>query len=124
MPVGYLVGVTLLAGATTATLFPLRRPRALAMLSFRASVALNELPVVAAALLFASTALAPLSGLPWSPGGVSGHGRCSTAPSRRAWVRARETLVTPRWPPPCDTTSPGFASCSAPSSLGAATSYG
>ena len=57
MPVGYL-GVALLAGATLTALIPPPRSRALAWLTFRGSVALNELPFVAAAFLLASTALA------------------------------------------------------------------
>jgi acetyl esterase/lipase len=74
MPVGYLVSVALVAGATLTSLIPARRPPALAWLSFRASVALNELPFAAAAFLLASTALAAGQGGLNSPGGYVGLG--------------------------------------------------
>lgn len=58
MPVGYLVVVAPLAWATFLGLVSPRRPRALAAMSWRFSIVLNELPFVAFYWLLASTLLA------------------------------------------------------------------
>ncbi|MGI5230812.1 alpha/beta hydrolase [Actinoallomurus sp. CA-142502] len=62
LPYGYLVTVGLLAAAALLTLAAPRRPRPLAMLSFRLGVVVNELPFVALAWLLAATALALAEG--------------------------------------------------------------
>ncbi len=58
MPVGYLVVVALLAWATFLALVSPRRPRALAAMSWRFSLVLNELSFVAFYWVLASTLLA------------------------------------------------------------------
>ncbi len=58
MPIGYLVAVTLVAWCTLFALAPLRRPRALGVMSFTFGFVLNELPLVAFYWLLASTVLA------------------------------------------------------------------
>jgi len=97
MPVGYLMIVALVAGATLTALTPMRRPPVLAALSFRASVALNELPFVAVAFLLASTALAAGEGDLDSPSGWVGLGLATATTGGLAaviWrgVRAQRVL--------------------------------
>ncbi|MFC0552274.1 alpha/beta hydrolase [Planotetraspora thailandica] len=58
MPLGYLLSSTLIALAAVVALAALRRPRALADLSFRVGIVINELPFIVLFLLLASTALA------------------------------------------------------------------
>ena len=58
MPIGYLIGVTLVALGTWFALAPLRRPRPLRIASWFIGSALNELPIVALLGLLAATSLA------------------------------------------------------------------
>ena len=69
MPIGYLVAVTLVAWCTLFALAPLRRPRALGVMSFTFGFVLNELPLVAFYWLLASTVLAFSQGDIGSPAG-------------------------------------------------------
>jgi acetyl esterase/lipase len=69
MPLGYLLSSTLVAIATVVALAPLRRPRALANLSFRVGIVVNELPFIVFFLLLASTVLAFAQGDLAGPGG-------------------------------------------------------
>ena len=69
MPIGYLVAVTLVAWCTLFALAPLRRPRALGVMSFTFGFVLNELPLVAFYWLLASTVLAFGQGDIGSPAG-------------------------------------------------------
>jgi acetyl esterase/lipase len=69
VPIGYLVGVLLVAWWTSFALTARHWPRALAKISFRFGAALNELPFVAFYLLLASTLLAIGQGDIDSPGG-------------------------------------------------------
>ncbi len=65
MPIGYVITTLLLAGCTLLVVAPQRRPPALADLSFRFALVLNELPFVAIAWLLAATLLA------WSEGDLT-----------------------------------------------------
>ena len=68
MPVGYLVAVTLVAWSTLFALAPVRRPRALGIISWLFGFLVNELPFVAFYFLLASTLLAIGQGDIGSPG--------------------------------------------------------
>ncbi len=69
VPIGYLVTVAIVAWCTFFAVLPLRRPRALARWTWRFSLVLNELPLLAGYWLLASTLLAAGQGDLDSPGG-------------------------------------------------------
>lgn len=62
MPIGYLVSTTLVALCTLLALAPQRRPAALAALSFRVGIVVNDLPFLTFAWLLASSLLAASEG--------------------------------------------------------------
>ncbi len=62
VPIGYIVGVSIVAWATLMALAPMRTPRALGLVSWGSSMVLNEVPFIAFTLLAASTILAIAGG--------------------------------------------------------------
>ena len=69
MPIGYVVAVGLAAWCTLLAVAPLRRPRALALMSWRFGLLISEQPFLTFYWLVASTALAAAQGDLDSPGG-------------------------------------------------------
>jgi hypothetical protein len=69
MPLGYLIPVVLTGLATALSLVPTRRPAALARLSFRVGVVLDELPQLALYLLLITTVVTIAQGDIDSPAG-------------------------------------------------------
>ena len=74
MPIGYLISVILPALATGLAVAPIRRGWTLGQLSWRAGFQINELPVLAAAWVLASTLLAGVEGDLDTPVGLVGLG--------------------------------------------------
>jgi acetyl esterase/lipase len=74
VPVGYLITVALAAGPTLLALMPLRRPPILAALTFRLSLAINELPFIGFYYLVAATVLVIGQHDVTSPGGWAALG--------------------------------------------------
>ena len=72
MPLGYLITVVVPAAATAAALAPLRGSWILGQISWRLGFQLNELPMIVAAWLLATTSLAAAQGDLGSPGGIAG----------------------------------------------------
>ena len=74
VPVGYLITVALAAGPTLLALMPLRRPPILAALTFRLTLAINELPFIGCYYLVAATVLVIGQHDVTSPGGWAALG--------------------------------------------------
>ncbi len=74
MPIGYLISVILPALATGFAVAPIQRGWTLGQLSWRAGFQINELPVLAAAWVLASTLLAGVEGDLDTPVGLVGLG--------------------------------------------------
>ena len=74
MPIGYLISVILPALAAGLAVAPIRRGWTLGQLSWRAGFQMNELPVLAAAWVLASTLLAGVEGDLDTPVGLVGLG--------------------------------------------------
>ncbi len=72
MPIGYLISVALPALVTAAALAPIRSSWTLGQLSWRLGFQVNELPLLVAAWLPASTALAAVQGDLSTPVGIAG----------------------------------------------------
>jgi acetyl esterase/lipase len=71
MPIGYLIGTSLVAAAVLSALRPVRRPQWLSSLSYFVGLAWNELPFAGLLLLAASTALTLADHEISSPAGMS-----------------------------------------------------
>jgi acetyl esterase/lipase len=91
VPIGYVVAVGLAAWCTLLAVAPLRRPRALGLMSWRFGLLVSEQPFLAFYWLVASTALAAAQGDLDSPGGWAALGLAGLTTvglvviARRAW---------------------------------------
>src|SRR5262249_14655240 len=74
VPVGYVITVAPIAGCAALALMPLRRPPILAALTFRLTLAVNELPFIACFYLAAATVLVIGQHDVASPGGWAALG--------------------------------------------------
>jgi acetyl esterase/lipase len=95
VPIGYLVAVVIVAWCTFFAVLPLRRPRALGRWTWRFSLVLNELPLVAGYWLLASTLLAAGQGDLDSPDGWAPLGLAVLTAAGLAVVAGRALRTGP-----------------------------